>query len=202
MSLLLRRRPLVPQLRPERLQIYLDALTQDRDTAGEILEVGCYKGATAVRACQHLRRLGEPRPYTAIDTFAGFVPDQFNEDERIGTPTKLRDGFEDNSKRLVERTMRHYGLDEVRVIQGDICELDPEELPSQISVCLMDVDLAVPIHTGLRKVWPRMVPGGVIFVDDCEDGTAWRGARVGYQQFLAASGMRERYEAGFGVLHA
>ena len=80
-----------------------------------------------------LRQLGVRRPYTVIDTFEGFVPNQFAEDERIGTPKMLRDGFADNSKRFVERTMRHYGLDEVRVIQGDICEMDPDVLPAQIS---------------------------------------------------------------------
>jgi Macrocin-O-methyltransferase (TylF) len=202
MSIYLRRRPLVPQLQPERLRLYLDTLSGHRDQVGAVLEVGCFRGATTVQACQHLRSLGAPRPYMIIDTFAGFVPEQFDEDEQIGTPADFRSGFSENPKLLVERTMRHYGLDEVRLVQADICELDPDVLPERISVCLMDVDLAVPIHVGLGKVWQRMAPEGVILVDDCDKQTDWRGARVGYQRFCKDHGVRETYQAGFGLLYA
>jgi O-methyltransferase len=202
MSVYLRRRPLVPQLQPERLQLYLDVLSERSDVDGAILEVGCFRGATTVLACQHLRRRGRPHPYTVVDTFTGFVDEQFDEDVLIGTPASFRAGFAENPKLLVERTMRHIGLDEVRVVQADICELHPDELPARISVCLMDVDLAVPIHAGLDKVLPRMLPGGVVLVDDCEDDTGWRGARVGYRRFCRAHGISERYQAGFGLVQA
>jgi O-methyltransferase len=97
--------------------------------------------------------------------------------------------------------MRNYRLDEVTVLRADICELDPDELPQRISVCLMDVDLAVPIQAGLSKIWPRMPPGGIILVDDCDANSDWRGARVGYQRFCADQGISDSYQAGFGLLH-
>jgi predicted O-methyltransferase YrrM len=202
MSRYLRRRPLVPQLQPERLRIYLDTLARRRDIEGTILEVGCFRGATAVMACLYLRALGRPHRYTVLDTFEGFVPEQFARDEWLGTPASFRSGFSENPRLLVERTMQHFGLDEVEVIQADICEVAPDELPDRISVCLMDVDLAVPIEQGLTTIWPRMVRGGVVLVDDCDEGTEWRGARVGYERFCEQLGLSPAYETGFGVLHA
>jgi len=92
------------------------------------------------------------------------------------------------------------GLDEVTILQGDIVELEEQLLPDRIKVCLMDVDLAAPIEAGLEKIWARVVSGGTVLVDDCEEDTDWRGARHGYRRFCATHGLEERYEAGFGVL--
>lgn len=49
-------------------------------------------------------------------------------------------------------------------------------------------------------LWPRVVSGGTVLVDDCEEDTEWRGARHGYRRLCASHGLEERYEAGFGVL--
>ncbi len=201
MGVMLRRRPLVPELQPERLRFYLDTLSRHADEDGAILEVGCFRGATTVAACQHLRRIGKPaRQYMIVDTFSGFASDQFDEDVRLGTPESFRTHFALNPLVLVERTMRYYGLSEVTVVQDDIVKMGEQQLPERVKVCLMDVDLAVPIEAGLRKIWPRLVPGGVILVDDCDAETDWRGAQQGYQRFCADQRLEEHYEAGFGVL--
>ena len=101
---------------------------------------------------------------------------------------------------MFDRTMRHLGL-EVESIQADICTLEPDRLPERVAVCLMDVDLAVPIREGLEKVWPRLAPGGLILVDDCDEDTDWKGARVGYGEFVRANDMPERYTpSGLGIV--
>jgi hypothetical protein len=196
----LQRRPLLPQLQPARLRLYLDTLAARSEIEGAIVEVGCFRGATTVLACQYLRALGRPHPYTVVDTFNGFVADQFAADERIGTPASFGAGFAENPKLLVERTLRHYRLDEVQVIEADIESLDPDRLPDRITVCLMDVDLAVPIEAGLTKIWPRMTTGGVVLIDDCDEGTGWRGARVGYESFCRQHRLEPTYTNGFGLL--
>lgn len=200
MSLYLRRRPLTPQLAPERLADYLQALRDRAELPGAVLEVGCFRGATTVVAGKMLREMGQDRRYVCVDTFEGFVPDQFEVDVEHGTPESFGSGFSQNPLETFERTMRHFGL-QVEAIQADIVAIDPARLPQQVSVCLMDVDLAVPIREGLAKVRPLMVPGGVMLVDDCDEGTDWRGARVGYEEYMQAVGETPRYTAsGFGVV--
>jgi O-methyltransferase len=200
MSLYLRRRPLTPQLAPDRLADYLQALRDRTELPGAVLEVGCFRGATTVVAGQLLRDLGQDRPYVCVDTFEGFVADQFEVDVEHGTPESFGTGFSENPKETFERTMRHFRLP-VQAIQADIVKVDPALLPDQVSVCLMDVDLAVPIREGLAKVRPLMVPGGVMLVDDCDEGTDWRGARVGYEEYMESVGEQPRYTAsGFGVV--
>lgn len=200
-GLALRLRPPNPCLVPERYAVFLRALAERRELPGAIVEIGCYRGATAAEALRMLKLWDADRPYVCIDTFSGFVPEQFETDEQMGTESSYRDAFDYNSRRAVERTFRHLGYD-VEVIEGDITTLADDLLPEQISVGLLDVDLSTPIHAGLEKLVPRMVAGGIVLVDDCEEAerTGWKGARLGYQEFAKQMGLPEKYDAGFGVI--
>jgi O-methyltransferase len=199
--LILRIKPLRPMLNPERFAVFLRALAEHRHVPGAILEVGCYRGSTAAEAYRLLKTWKAERRYVALDTFTGFVPEQFAEDELLGTVSAHRGLFDFNSRRAVERTFKHLRYD-IEVLQGDILTIPDEHIPKQISVCLIDVDLARPIHEGLRRVYPRVAPGGIILVDDCEGGeqSGWRGGRVGYVRFVEEMGLPERYDAGLGII--
>jgi O-methyltransferase len=201
-SLWLRLVPMDCRIEPERYAIFLRALAQRRETPGSIVEVGCFRGHTAAEAFRSLKQWGAERHYVCIDTFGGFVPEQFDEDKSFGTNPNFDAQFSFNSRRSVERMFRRLGYDEVEVIEGDIVAMPDSTLPEQISVCLMDVDLAIPIHEGLKKVHPRMAPGGIILVDDCEEEgqTDWAGARVGYMRFVEEADLPARYDGGFGVI--
>jgi O-methyltransferase len=201
MGLWLRLRPLRPVLEPERFAALLRALADRRHLGGAMLEVGCFRGATAAEVGRTLRIWRAERPYVCVDTFEGFVPEQFAEDELLGTNPSHRSLFDYNSRRAVERTFRHLGL-EIQVLQGDIVTLADELLPPEVAVCLLDVDLAEPTQVGLEKVFPRLVAGGMILVDDCEGESAsgWHGARVGYRAFIEERGLRESYDAGLGII--
>jgi predicted O-methyltransferase YrrM len=199
----MRLRSLDQTLNPERYAIFLRALAQRRELPGAIVEVGCFRGKTSADAYRSLKDWGAERRYVCIDTFEGFVPEQFEEDRKLGTNPDFGKQFSFNTQRSVERMFRRLGYDKVEVVRGDIVEMPESDLPAQISVCLMDVDLAIPIHEGLKKVYPRLVPGGIVLVDDCgEDEADWAGARIGYQRFVEEAGLPERYDAGFGIVES
>lgn len=198
--LLMRLHPVRPELDPVRLTIMLRALAARRDTPGAIVEVGCYRGGTALEAYRALKIWGAERPYVCIDTFDGFIDEQFEADELLGTPRRLRHDFDVNSVEKVRRIFRHVGFDEIEVVEGDIAELPSHALPEQVATCLLDVDLAAPTLSGLRRIYPRLAPGGIILVDDCGDPSAgWR-AREGYAEFCRQEGLAEVYDAGFGIV--
>jgi O-methyltransferase len=186
-------------LQPERLAIYLNGLLRRRELGGDVAEIGCSVGGTAAIAARMLRRVGWKHRYICYDTFGGFVAEQFDRDVARGTEERRRGGFSANSMVLVRKILTLHGAAEVELVQGDIARISDCELSDSYSVVLIDVDLAEPIYVALRRFWPRVVNGGVIFVDDCEEGDAWK-ARVGYERFCAEAGIRTRYEFGFGVV--
>jgi len=191
----------VSGLQPQRLYAYLDALWQRRDLDGAVVEIGCWIGGTAAMAFQMLTRTGYPKRYVCVDTFSGFVPEQFDRDIEHGTPPSSRRIFSDSSRRTVERLLSHWGCADVELIEADIAKLAESELPERIAVALIDVDLDIPVYEGLGRVCPRLVPGGIALVDDCPPKHSWAGARVGYERFVHEQRLPEEYFMDMGIVH-
>ena len=143
-------------LQPERLYAYLDALWQRRHLDGAIVEVGCWLGGTSAIASKMLIRTGHPHRYLAIDTFNGFVPEQFAHDQMLGVPANDRAMFDQNSPDMVRRLLDHWDAPGVELMRADIASLDSDRLPERIAVCLVDVDLEIPVYEALRRVFPRL----------------------------------------------
>jgi hypothetical protein len=187
------------QLKPERLYLWAQVIIETAKIPGAVVEIGCASGGTAAHCDRLLRNIGADKPYVAIDTFDGFVSDQFDHDAGLGTPESCRRGFAASSLPLVQQILRQLGAPDVELIRGDIVTLAPERLPQHISAALVDVDLSLPVHAALRKIWPRMTLGGVILVDDCDTQNGFR-ARDSFRRFCDEHGLPERYEYGMGVL--
>lgn len=188
-------------MQPERLFRWLQALDETRKVPGAVLEIGCSVGGTAAFSWRFLHRTGTPRRYVCIDTFSGFVPEQFEADLALGNDPAHRHMFDGNSKNLARWVLRHHGAPEVELIEGDILTLDPARIPSPIAAALVDVDLAEPVRVALERVWPRLAPGGVILVDDCAEDEAWQ-AREGLSAFCAAHDLAVSVTNGMGVIRA
>jgi O-methyltransferase len=194
-----RLRPPAPELRPERLYAYLDALWRRRDLDGSIVEIGCFRGGTTRFAVSLLQRTHSQKLYVCIDTFTGFVDKQFDDDTRHGTEPRLRSGFRRNSVILFEKLMAYYGCT-VKVIQGDIATISDALLPDEVSVSLIDLDLEIPVYEALRRMYPRLVKGGILLVDDCDEAEGYPGAKAGYRRFVSDYGLDERYFMGMGIV--
>lgn len=186
-------------LQPERLYRWLHALREVRDVPGSIVEIGCSVGGTAAVSWKFLDRTGDRRRYVCIDTFAGFVAEQFQADLALGNDPGNRHMFDGNSVNLARWVLAHHGASAVELVRGDIVTLDPARIPSPIAAALVDVDLAEPVRVALARVWPRLSPGGVIVVDDCSGEDHWQ-ARVGYERFVQEHDLPVEYDYDMGIV--
>jgi hypothetical protein len=187
-------------LTPERLYLFLHHLIETKDVPGAIVEIGCNLGGTAVIARQMMGRLGIDKPYICIDTFDGFVEEQFATDVALGTPANDQTMFSGNSKELVAKIMKRHRCGEVELLQGDVMQIPDRLLPEECSAVLLDVDLTEPSYVALNRFWPRLTPGGVILVDDCQEPCSWK-ARLGYARFCEENGIEEKYRYGMGLVY-
>jgi len=186
-------------LAPERLYLFLHHLIETRDVPGPIVEIGCNLGGTAIIARRMLRGLGIDKPYICIDTFDGFIDEQFAVDEALGTPAEVHDLFSGNSKELVTKILRRHQCDDIELRQGDITTLPDDALPDGCSAVLVDVDLTEPTYAALKRFWPRMSRGGVMLIDDCPENSGWK-ARIGYSRFCRDLRLPESYRFGMGLV--
>jgi hypothetical protein len=180
----------------------LDALWRRRDSGGAIVEIGCFRCGTTRVAYRFLQAIQSPSKYVAIDTFAGFMDDHFDDDQLRGTSARHRSGFAVNSFDVVRRSLNAAGCADVELIQGDITTLPDSKLPESVAVSLIDVDLEIPTYAGLARIAKRLAPDGIVLVDDCDQENEFRGARAAYRRFASEYGYAEEYFMGMGIIRS
>jgi O-methyltransferase len=189
-------------LEPARLGVYLWYLLERTSVCGDVAEIGCHLGGTAIIASQVVRKYSSKKAYVCYDTFGGFVDEQFSLDSPRGTPSNLRTHYSSNSELLVRKILRLHGCQDVQLVRGDATKLEDGQLKEKYSVILIDVDLSEPVYLTLKKFYPKLSKGGIILVDDCdEDNVVWK-AREGYSRFCHEMGFQEKIKVGLGIIEA
>jgi O-methyltransferase len=178
---------------PRQLAVLVQLLDEARRVPGEILEVGCFVGATTVFLNQHLHAEGDVRRYTCIDTFQGFTGEDVAFEQQ--TRGKQLDAmqreclFGMNDQRWFDYTMRLNGFENVTSIKGDIKSIDLAAQVPAIAFALLDVDLYQPTRAALAQVWPLLASGGLVVIDDCRTDHAFDGAHQAWSEFITSHGL-------------
>lgn len=75
-----------------------------------------------------------------------------------------------------------YPADRIRFVQGRVEDTLPTAAPDQISVLRLDTDWYESTRHELIHLFPRLVPGGVLLLDDYG---FWGGARKAVDEYIA-----------------
>ena len=142
--------------------------------AGDLAELGVYRGETAGLLARMARRLG--RTAWLLDTFAGF-----DAADLTGIDGGQSRQFADTSLDAVRALV---GEDSTRFVSGHF-PASASGLPEN-RYCLVhiDCDLYAPISAGLAYFYPRLDPGGFLIVHDYSS-LAWEGAEKAVDDFFA-----------------
>lgn len=150
-------------------------LVLDDRVPGDFVELGVYKGNSAFVLATFGRQHG--RTTYLYDTFEGF-------DRRDLTEIDARQAvqFTDTS---LEDVRSLVGTEGVVYVPGYFPQsLATTQAPTQIAVAHIDCDLYAPMLAGLETFYPRVSPGGVLFLHDYASGF-WPGAKRAVDEFLA-----------------
>jgi O-methyltransferase len=174
---------------PGQLMLLAQSLSTVEDVPGCCVEVGCAYGRTTAFLRKFMDETGIVKPYYAIDTFSGFVPqhvdyevDHRKKDKRIGQI------FSMNKKQWFDHGLSLCSVTSVNSVETDATLFDYDRI-GPIAFALLDVDLYVPIKDILPKLYRNLSEGGVILVDDCAPHDMWDGALAAYEEFIANSGI-------------
>ncbi len=170
------------------------------DIPGSVVELGVFKGESLLFFAKLMEMLNvNDRSCSVIgfDNFAGFPdlrPEDGGIDERID---KIVGGWSsaghyEELKRLVnlfdhDRLAGHKPR--IKLVEGDICETVPQYAQDhpglRIRLLHLDCDLYEPTLVGLRELYPRVVTGGVVLLDE-----------YGFEEFPGESRALEEYFGG------
>jgi O-methyltransferase len=144
-----------------RLYELWDLTGQLSDLPGDILEVGVWRGGSGCLMATRSKRSDSGARVYLCDTFSGVA--------KAGVADPLYSGGEhaDTSADLVLALARHMALDNVEILSG----IFPDEtgdavLERRFKLCHLDVDVYESTLAAAEWIWPRLVEGGVIVVDD------------------------------------
>jgi len=144
---------------------------------GDLIECACYKGTTARIVCDYLDFGKSEKQYYLYDLFEHSV-----EMDHHGLPDHGVDLYEKVKQRFAD-------LKNVHVIQGSVPEIMHQFAPEKISLLHLDLNGAAAEVGALEFLFDRIVPGGVIVLDDY----GWLGysaQKKAEDPFFAARGYR------------
>jgi O-methyltransferase len=162
---------------------------------GAIVECGVWKGGSMMAVALTLNRLGETdRDLYLFDTFTG-LPQPGTAD--CSSPydgydihrrwrRKRRSGWVSVPGAEVRRNLESTGYppEHIHLVEGMVEETVPEHAPERIALLRLDTDWYESTRHELEHLYPRLVPSGVLIVDDYGH---YEGARRAVDEFLATS---------------
>ena len=78
-----------------------------------------------------------------------------------------------------------YDANRTHYVKGMVEDTIPEHAPAEIAVLRLDTDYYESTRHEMFELYPRLVPGGVLIVDDYGH---FRGSALAVDEFLEASG--------------
>ena len=141
--------------------------------AGAIVECGVFKGASLARFATFRDLTGSPfgKKIIGFDMFGRFPETEYADDQKLRQHFVDTAGEEGIGVQQLEQVLKHKGVERnVQLVAGDITTTVPAYLAAnpalRISLLNLDTDIYEPAKVILEHLWPRIVPGGVLILDD------------------------------------
>ncbi|HEY3504766.1 MAG TPA: TylF/MycF/NovP-related O-methyltransferase [Actinocatenispora sp.] len=169
------------------------------DIPGDVVECGVWRGGSMQAVARTFDSFGDhSRDLYLFDTFEGMPPPSEKD-------VRLRDGkaaddllavAADDSWVKAAATLEDvkdgmskvsYPAEKIHYVQGMVEENVPEHAPEQISILRLDTDWYASTKHEFDHLYPRLVSGGVLIIDDYG---YWDGSREATEEFLEKSGAK------------
>lgn len=180
----------------ERLNSLINAIQYIvfNDINGAIVECGVWKGGSMMAVAYMLRELADiQRELYLFDTFEGMTPPTDKDVAHFNVDAKTLLDSEDEEKREIYRCYAsleevkrnlhatNYPLDKMQFIQGKVEDTIPDRAPEKIALLRLDTDWYESTRHELEHLFPRLVPGGVIIIDDYG---YWKGCKQATDEYI------------------
>lgn len=150
-----------------------------KNVSGDFVECGVWKGGNLILMSTLIKYYGGNKKVYGFDTFYGMTePTDIDMDlwgksaKSLLSSSEYKDGtssvYAFASKELVSKILIENGCSDVNLIEGDVLSTlsDKKNLPSSISILRLDTDWYESTRIELEVLYPLLVPGGILIIDD------------------------------------
>ena len=188
------------QTTPERIVALRDAVryVARAGIPGDIVECGVWRGGSMMVVANELQRQHDAeRRLWLYDTYTGMTPPTVDDvtvtgttgaqwfDAELAKPEKDATGVTGIALETVQANVARTGYARERqtYVVGPVEQtLYEHELPEQIALLRLDTDFHDSTRAEMEVLYPRLVPGGVLILDDYG---YWQGARKAVDDYFA-----------------
>lgn len=156
-----------------KMLVHYEMYKRTLELPGAIVECGVFKGASFTRfgTFRELMEHSYSRKLIGFDIFGSFPQTQYEEDKAKRQNFIANAGEESIAIEQLEEIMRYKNINKnIELVKGDITKTIPEYLNKhpelKISLLNLDTDIYEPAVTILEYLYPRIVRGGILLLDD------------------------------------
>ena len=173
----------------------------DASIAGDLAECGIWRGGSCMMMAQTLLASGDrDRRILMYDTYEGHPqPDPERDIDLWGNS-----GYEEWRRQTSEGEVKGWGFaslkevrenmqaigypgDKLEYVKGMVEETVPVHIPDRLALLRLDTDWYESTRVALVYLYPKLVTGGVLIIDDYGH---YRGQRQAVDEYFAAAGNR------------
>ena len=166
----------------------------ESNISGDIVECGVWRGGSVLASINSLLNFGsDSRDIWLYDTFEGMsAPTEEDYSLRSGSAkekfneTKFNDKSSnwcfaslDDVKKTLSRST--YSSERIHYIKGMVEETIPSSMPEKIALLRLDTDWYESTKHELEHLYPLLVPGGILIIDDYGH---WNGCRKAVDEYF------------------
>lgn len=162
---------------------------------GDIVECGVWRGGSVLAAIKTLQLIGgASRTFHLFDTFEGMTPPTEKDVEFDGKSAQelLQSSDRNDASSVwcyaplegVRAVLSSTGYNSERLVfvKGRVEETLPAFAPDRIALLRLDTDWYESTKHELEHLYPRLVDGGMLIIDDYGH---WEGARKAVDEYIA-----------------
>ncbi|MBA87676.1 MAG: macrocin O-methyltransferase [Euryarchaeota archaeon] len=152
----------------------------ENNIQGDFVECGVWRGGNLILLAQLLKNKNTKRGIYGFDTFEGMTsPTDHDVDYKGNTSKQLLNSSNkiDNVQNVwsycsIENVKKHIqlftNLNDINLIKGPVEKtlLEKNILPEKISILRLDTDWYESTKVELEILYPRLVKGGILIIDD------------------------------------
>lgn len=137
-----------------------EALDSLREIKGDVIEVGVYRGGTSALIGHVLQQ--QDAHLFLCDTFTGVVKATTNDTAYVGG-----EHADTTLSRVESLVSKYLNRDRFTILQGVFPDQTSDAVAGKrFKFCHIDVDVYQSAKDVFEYVWPRMVNGGIVILDD------------------------------------
>ena len=162
---------------------------------GNIVECGVWRGGMMMAALEGLKLLKDASRHVYLyDTFEGMAEPGINDEEKamgLYRNYKRADGSSDWCRSTLDEVKSNlaacgYDPSKLHFIQGKVEDSIPGTLPGEIALLRLDTDWYESTRHEFEHLFPLVVKGGFVIIDDYG---AWAGSRKATDEYLESHGL-------------